>query len=198
MLCYYCCFRVTPDAVQAPLKQFSQCTSPSPLFTPVRLPGARPVGEPAGVLQVCKRKTVALAPALPPCPCHPPFPPALCQLMPVVALARWQSCSAGVGIEEINSLVFSYSQVLLEGGTYNREGGINSKPYLNLGTCLWPVAAWPGRSFELPGHKMVPQSCHPAVGVAAAAELLHCSSSALQTQQGALAWPRGAGHSCDR
>lgn len=58
VLCYYCCFQVTPNAVQAPLKQFSQCKSPSPLFPAVRFPRAVPIGETTDVLQVWNRKTI--------------------------------------------------------------------------------------------------------------------------------------------
>lgn len=126
VLCYYCCFQVTPNAVQAPLKQFSQCTSPSPLFTPVRFPCAVPVSEPADVLQVCNTKTKGLAQALPPCPWQPPSCPALSQVLPAVSPAGWQSCSCWCA-DQRHSLVFSYSQVLLEGGTFNREGGFNSE-----------------------------------------------------------------------
>lgn len=86
VLCY-CCFRVTPNAVQAPLKQFSQCTSPSPLFTSVRFPGAVPVSEPADGPQVWKRKTMGLAQALPPCAWQPPFSP--------VPLPRGACCVTG-------------------------------------------------------------------------------------------------------
>lgn len=97
VLCYYCCFQVTPNAVQAPLKQFSQCKSPSPLFTPVSFPRAVPVSEPVDVPQVCKEKQWTWHER-----CHPVHgnPPSL----PPSARCHWHGASpapGGVGMQEI-------------------------------------------------------------------------------------------------